>query len=233
MCMGAFFFCGKAAILRYRLPPLSWYDIFVWGKPRMTFVSATILLLLVIDPFGAVPLFLTALGQVEQKRRLKVVVRECFIALAVLLVFLVCGDALLRLLQISQTSLGIAGGMILFLIALRIIFPPPHGLFGDAPTGEPFIVPLAIPLIAGPSAIATVLLMASRWPDQTLKWGAAVFSAATISTLVLASSHHIARIMGERGLIAIERLMGLILTALAVEMFLGGVREFICSLSAV
>ncbi|NLF26025.1 MAG: NAAT family transporter [Deltaproteobacteria bacterium] len=196
----------------------------------MTFISATILLLLVIDPFGAVPLFLAALGQVDPKRRVGVVIRECLIALLVLLTFLVCGESLLELLQISQTSLGIAGGIILFMIALHMIFPSTKGLFGDAPQGEPFIVPLAIPLIAGPSAIATVLLMVSRWPEQSMKWAAAVCTAALLSTLILASSQSIAKFMGERGLMAIERLMGLILTVLAVQMFVDGVREFIHSL---
>src|SRR5579864_8172364 len=116
-------------------------------------LSATILLLLVIDPFGNVPLVAAALAATPAERRVRVVLRECLIAYAVLLAFLFGGHAFLTLMRVSETSLSIAGGVILFLIALRMIFSHPEGVFGDTHGAEPFIVPLAIPAIAGPSAL--------------------------------------------------------------------------------
>ena len=135
-------------------------------------VSTTILLILVTDPFGNVPLVVAALRGVPRERRLAVVVRECAIAYFLLLAFLFGGQAFLALMQLSEASLAIAGGVILFLIALRMVFPQPEGLFGAATPSEPFIVPLAVPAIAGPSALATVMLMASRSPDRAGPWDA-------------------------------------------------------------
>ena len=129
-------------------------------------LSATILLILVIDPFGNVPLVVSALQTMSRPRRSVDVLRECLIAYAVLLVFLFGGHAFLDLMHLSETSLSIAGGLILFLIALRMVFSHPEGIFGDTSGTEPFIVPLAIPAIAGPSALATVMLMGSRDPGH-------------------------------------------------------------------
>src|SRR5699024_346844 len=127
----------------------------------------------------------------------------------------------------SRESLAIAGGIILFLIALRMVFRHPEGLFGDAPGSEPFIVPLAVPAIAGPSALATVMLMASREPARLPEWMAALTVAMVIATLVLLAATRLTRLLGERGMVAIERLMGLVLTALAVQMLLDGIRTFV------
>lgn len=193
----------------------------------LTFTSATVLLLLVLDPFGNVPLFMSALGNVDPARRIKVVVRESAIAFVVLLAFLFVGRNFLNLLGLSETSLGIAGGVILLLIALRIIFRPREGIFGDLPGGEPFIVPLAIPAIAGPSALATVLLLVSRSPERIGEWGLALTLAFAISTTVLVLGSRITEWLGERGMMAIERLMALILTAVAIEMLLDGVEKFV------
>ena len=193
----------------------------------MTLASAEILLLLVMDPFGGIPLFLAVLKNVEESKRRKIVLRECLLAFLVLLVFLLLGQRLLGLLQLSQTSLGIAGGIVLFLIAIRIIFPTRQGIFGDLPEGEPFLVPLAIPLIAGPSAIATTLLLVARWPERRLDWFLALVISCAVTTLTLSLGSRIAELLGQRGISALERLMGLILTAVAVEMFLAGVKDFI------
>jgi MarC family membrane protein len=193
----------------------------------MTFISATILLLLVMDPFGGIPLFLAVLKCVEEKQRIKIVLRECGIAFFVLLVFLLFGQHVLSLLQLTETSLGIASGIILFLIAVRITFPTRQGVFGDLPEGEPFVVPLAVPLIAGPSAIATVLLLASRWPEHIARWTLALVVSTAVSTLTLSCGGIISKLLGDRGLMALERLMGLLLTAVAVEMLLNGVKDFI------
>ena len=193
---------------------------------ELTFMSATLLLVFVFDPFGNIPLFISVLNTVEPARRTRVVLRECLIAFLALIVFLFFGKPFLALLHISETSLGIAGGVILFLIALRIIFRSQQGVFGDMPDGEPFIVPLAIPAIAGPSALATILLLTSRAPERTIEWLLALIVATAISTLVLAFGRRITDWLGQRGVMALERLMGLLLTAIAIEMLLAGVEEF-------
>src|SRR5690606_29127253 len=183
----------------------------------MTFVSAFVLLFLVMDPAGNVPMFLSALQPVAPERRRWVVARELLIALGVLLVFFFAGPYLLRILGISEPALTIAGGIILFLIALRMIFPS-HGTLAEDVAGEPFVVPLAIPFVAGPSAMASVMLLVSTEPARWPVWLAALALAWAVSAAILLLSNRLAAFLGERGLIAIERLMGMVLTAIAVEM---------------
>ena len=195
--------------------------------PGADVFSAAILLLLVIDPFGNVPIVVSALANVPPSRRARVVLRECLAAYAVLLAFMAGGRSFLRWMQLSEVSLAIAGGIILFLIALRMVFRHPEGVFGDPPGDEPFLVPLAIPSIAGPSALATVMLMVSRDPPHRLAWLLALTAAMAVATLVLLAAYRLQRVLGERGMIAVERLMGLVLTALAVQMLLDGLRNFV------
>jgi MarC family membrane protein len=192
-----------------------------------SFASAVVVFLLVMDPVGNIPLFISLLRNVEEKRRMRVIARECAIAFAVLLAFVFGGSAFLKLLGLSETSLGIAGGVILFLIALRMIFRHPEGVFGVETSGEPFIVPLAIPSIAGPTALATVLLLVSREPQRIAEWIGALTVAMAATSLMLVFAERIAKWIGERGLMAFERLMGLILTAIAVEMLLKGIEGFV------
>jgi len=196
----------------------------------VSFVSAIVILLLVMDPIGNIPVFVTLLRNVDAKRRTRVILRECAIAFAVLLAFVFFGPVILEVFGISDPSLTIAGGVILFLIALRMIFRHPDGLFGDTVQGEPFIVPLAIPSIAGPAAIATVVLLVSREPQRWMDWSAAVTVAMLVTVILLLFAERISRLVGERGLLAFERLMGLILTAIAVEMLLRGIQGFVRSL---
>ncbi|HJU23744.1 MAG TPA: MarC family protein [Casimicrobiaceae bacterium] len=192
--------------------------------------SAAVLLLLVIDPFGNVPIVVAALANVEPARRARIVLRECVAAYLILVAFMFGGQAFLRWLQLSEVSLAIAGGIILFLIALRMVFRHPEGVFGDPPGVEPFLVPIAIPSIAGPSALATVMLMVSRDPTHRLAWFLALSAAMIVATLVLVAAYRLQRVLGERGMIAVERLMGLVLTALAVQMLLDGLRHFMQTL---
>ena len=199
--------------------------------PVAEIFSAAVLLLLVIDPFGNVPIVVAVLAKVPRARRTRVVLRECFAAYVILVAFMFGGQAFLRWLQLSEVSLAIAGGIILFLIALRMVFRHPEGIFGDVPGAEPFLVPLAIPSIAGPSALATVMLMVSRDPSRRVAWFLALTAAMAATTLVLVAAHRLQRVLGERGMIAVERLMGLVLTALAVQMLLDGLRNFIASLA--
>jgi MarC family membrane protein len=188
--------------------------------------SATILLLLVVDPFGNVPLVVSAMTSVAPARRARVIARECLFAYLILLGFMLGGREFLAWLHLSNESLSIAGGIILFLIALRMVFPSREGVFGEPQTGEPLLVPLAVPMIAGPSALATVMLLASREPAKLGVWMLALTITMAATTLVLLGAHRLQRILGERAVIAMERLMGLVLTALAVEMLLDGVRTF-------
>ncbi len=193
-----------------------------------SFLSATVLLLLVFDPFGNTPIVAAVLRDVPAARRWKVVLRECLIAYAILVLFLFFGRHVMSFMQLSDTSLGISGGVVLFLISLRMIFPPPGGSVYGSPTGaEPFIVPLAVPAIAGPSALAMVMLLVSREPERLMEWFGALSAAMAVSTFVLLAAGKLIEVLGERMLSAIEKLMGLILSALAIEMLLRGIHSFV------
>lgn len=198
----------------------------------MDTVSAFVTLLFVMDPLGNIPIFLAVLKDVEAKRRQWVIFREMLIALGVLLLFLYAGSAMLNVLNLRQESISIAGAIILFLIALRMIFPNPHGMLGDTPDGEPFIVPLAIPMVAGPSALAITMLLVHKDPDRMLDWTFAVVGAWGVCAVLLMASPLLLRALGARGLIAMERLMGMILVIISVQMFFDGVQKFL-SLAAV
>ena len=196
-----------------------------------TFFQAFILLLLVTDPFGNVPLFVSALRVVPRERRWRVVVRECLIAFLLLLLFMFFGRHFLNALQLSEIALRIGGGVILFLIALRMVFPQPGGVLGDNDiSSEPFIVPLAIPALAGPSALATVLLFSSDTTADVLLHVAALSAVALVWLAVLLGAERMQQVLGVRAMLAFERLMGLILTAMAVEMLLAGIRSYVSSL---
>lgn len=190
----------------------------------MTLWSATILLFLVLDSLGNILLFTSALQPVPPERRARVIARELLIAYVILVIFLFVGEPLLRVLGISGPALTIAGGLVLFLIALRMVFPAADVTGADAAREEPFIVPLAIPYTAGPSAMATVLLLMNREPTRWREWLAALTLAWAASTVILVLGSRIGTFLGAKGLMALERLMGLLLVALAVQMFLQGLR---------
>jgi MarC family membrane protein len=190
-----------------------------------TFASATILLLLITDPVGNIPVFANALKHVAPERRARVILREILIAFFLLLTFMFVGEGFLRVMNLSELSLQIGGGVILFLIALRMVFPPPAAEEAEILT-EPLIVPLAIPAIAGPSALATVLLLVSQQPERRLDWIAALCVTMVISAVVLVSAERIQRVIGPRLVTAVERLMGLVLVSVAIEMMLRGAKTF-------
>ncbi len=192
----------------------------------MTIFSAAMLLFIVMDPFGNIPLFMTAMSHVEPERYRRVIVRELLIALGVLLAFLFLGRYLLQLLQISETALTAAGGTVLLLIAIKMIFPRSGGLSEDTPDGEPFIVPLAIPYVAGPSAMASVLLIMTREPARWPEWLGAVVLAWLVSGAIICASGPLVRLLGKKALTAIERLMGMVLVAVAIQMLMSGVAQF-------
>ncbi len=197
----------------------------------MSIISACILLFFVMDPFGNTPFFLSVLKTLPKERQKRVIIRELLIALIILIAFLFVGPYFLRILQISEPSLRIAGGLVLFLIALKMIFGRTQEMFKGTPAGEPLIVPLAVPAIAGPSTVATILLLVGQEPGRWPEWLLSLGLAWLTGSVILLSSTELARFFGERGLMAIERLMGLILTAISVEMFLQGLRVFLRSLA--
>jgi len=187
--------------------------------------SAATVLLFVMDPFGNAPLVLKLLENVDPARRRWVIARELLIALAVLMTFLFAGQAILDFLGLQRESVTIAGGIVLGIIGLRLIFPRPEGVMGHQAAGEPFLVPLAIPLIAGPSAMATVILMARNAPDQMGRSALAIVLAWGITAAVLLAAPTLFRLLRERGLQAVARLMGMLLIMIAVQMVLNGLES--------
>ena len=190
-------------------------------------LSAATMLFLIMDPLGNLPIYMSVLKTIEPKRRRIVIMRELCIALFILVVFLHSGQALLDFLQIKQETVSIAGGIILFLIALRMIFPQPGGIMGLPAGDEPFIVPLAIPMIAGPSTMAALILLSNQKPNMMTEWTIALCAAWLVSAIILSMSNTVHRILGEKGLNALERLMGMILVMIAIQMLLNGIGAYI------
>ena len=188
----------------------------------MSTLSAGILLFLIMDPLGNIPLFLSLLKNVVPERRRLVLIRELIIALVVLFFFLFSGKYILSALQLKAESVSIAGGIVLFLIGIRMIFPSRDGVFGGDAEAEPFIVPMAIPAVAGPSTMAAVMLLANGNPGRTVDWSIALFLAWLATSVILVSSTYLYRWLGASVLVAVERLMGMLLVALSVQMFLDG-----------
>ncbi|SFN42566.1 membrane protein, MarC family [Izhakiella capsodis] len=191
-------------------------------------ISATVLLLLIMDPLGNLPIFMSVLKHLEPKRRRIVLIRELLIALAIMLLFLFAGEKILAFLNLRTETVSISGGIILFLIAIRMIFPvhdnPSSGLSAGE---EPFLVPLAIPLVAGPSLLATLMLLSHQYPHQMSYLVGALLIAWGLTALILLLSGLFLRLLGEKGVNALERLMGLILIMLATQMFLDGIRTYL------
>jgi MarC family membrane protein len=191
-----------------------------------SFLSAFILLLLVLDPLGSLPVFIPIMRGVPKDRRRHVAVREVGIAFCVLLAFMFLGNGFLRVMHLSERSLEVAGGVILLIIAIRMIFSHEGGVYGTREGREPLIFPLAVPLLAGPSAMATVLLLASRQPGRVMEWVGALTCAMLVSGAVLILCDRIRRLLGDSVVSALEKLMGLVLTAIAVEMVLAGLKRY-------
>ncbi len=196
----------------------------------MTILSAALLLFLILDPLGNIPVFLSVLRPLSPKRQRIVLLREMLIALAVLMAFLWGGKYFLEWMHLRQESVQIAGGLVLFLIGIRMIFPRPEGLMGEIPGGEPFIVPLAIPLVAGPSGMAAVMLMGSNEPERLLGWSLALGIAWLGTAVILFSATLVYKWLGMRALTAVERLMGMLLVAISVQMLLDGVGTYLSAL---
>lgn len=187
-------------------------------------LSATLLFLFVIDPFGNIPILLAAMKGVAQKRQSQIVLRDGLIGLVILVCFLFFGAEFLALLHLETESISIAGGVVLFVIALKMIFPSAVQADKHQPL-EPFIVPISIPMLAGPSTLATLLVMVKSYPQQQAGLLVSVFAAWGISVVILALAPLLNRILKEKGLAALERLMGMLLLMMAVQMLVNGVRS--------
>ncbi len=193
----------------------------------MTTLSAAILLFLILDPLGNVPVFLSLLHELPARRQRIVLLRELLIALGVLLLFLFAGQAILAAMHLREESVSIAGGIVLFLIGIKMIFPGKDGLTGQQSAGEPFIVPMAIPLIAGPSGMAAVILLASNEPGRLADWTLALLLAWGATSVILFSATFLYKVLGRQVLTAVERLMGMLLVALSVQMLLDGMATWL------
>jgi multiple antibiotic resistance protein len=190
-------------------------------------LSAIVTLFLIMDPLGNVPLFLAVLRSVPAPRRRLVLVREILFAYLVLLAFLAAGGYVMRFLRLQQETISLAGGIVLFLIALRMIFPGEGGLLRESLEGEPFLVPLAIPLFAGPSTMAALLLLERTGDLSAGGLLLAVTVAWAASGIILLGSTFFYRVLRERGLMAMERLMGMLLVMIAVQMLVDGIGVFL------
>ncbi len=197
---------------------------------EQTFFTAFITLFLIVDPVGSIPALSAALKNVQPRRKNFVISRECFFAFLILTLFAFFGQNFMAVLGLSKEALTIGGGLVLLIIALRMLFPSRAGIYGDIEDGEPYIFPIAIPMLAGPSALTTVMLMVSSDPSKIYTWIGAITLAMVSSALIIISGDAIQRLLGKKATVAFERLMGLILVVLAVQMFLSGIADYVHSL---
>jgi len=197
---------------------------FIWGD----IISVATTLFFVMDSLGNIQAFQSILKNFDIKSRIKIIIRELIIALAVLFIVLVAGVKILSFLGLSQPSLNIAGGILLFIIAIRMVFPSEKMLF-ESYDSDPVIVPLAIPLIAGPSAIAVLLFLSSSQPERIIEWSLSLLIAWLLSTVILVLSPYMLKYLGDKLLRATERLMGMLLILIAIQMFLDGLSQFLRS----
>lgn len=197
-----------------------------------SFWGGLTLMVLMADPFGNIPITISCMKNVPNNRRIRVLFRECGIAMGVLLLAMFFGKPFLAAVGLSEAALSIGGSVIVMLMAIRMVFPTKEGVFGDTPGGEPYIVPLAIPAIAGPSTLATIMMLAAREPERMAEWTAVVVITCVVTFLVLACADWLERHLGKKLTLAFERLTGLLLAMMATQMFLSGFAVYVESLRA-
>ena len=195
----------------------------------MDIISTAILLLFILDPFGNIPLLLSILKNVDESKKLPIIIRELLVGLAILILFLFFGEKILDIFGLEQQAITIAGGIIFFIISLKMIFPDPNskGIFASDGEDDLLIVPIAMPMISGPGAIATVILLAKSHPKHIGSVFASILLAWVITSIILILSPQLSKILKQKGLTAMERLMGMLLLMMSVEMFIKGVRELV------
>lgn len=193
----------------------------------MSLLSIAFSLFLLMDSIGNIPFYITLLKGVDPRRQRYVIMREMLIAFFIIILFNFIGNGLMHFLHVTHDTIQIAGGVILFLLCLKMIFPPPHDPRDVVPHDtEPLIVPLAVPLIAGPAVLAAVMIYSNQQTSSLVMIGA-IFIAWAASLLILLASSFLKNVLGWRGIIAMERLMGLIMILIAVQMFLSGISSFV------
>ena len=195
----------------------------------MDIISTAILLLFILDPFGNVPLLVSILKDVDESKKMPIIIRELSIGLAILILFLFFGEKILDIFGLEQQAVTIAGGIIFFIISLKMIFPDPNGkgIFTTNNEDDLLIVPIAMPMISGPGAIATVILLAKSYPNHISSVLASILLAWVVTSIILILSPQLSKILKQKGLTAMERLMGMLLLMMSVEMFIKGVRELV------
>ncbi|WIO74496.1 MarC family protein [Porticoccaceae bacterium LTM1] len=199
---------------------------FIWQDIFTTVAT----LFFIMDPLGVVPLVLSMLKRFDDRKKRRIIIRELVFALIILLGILFAGNSILGFLGLQQPTLNIAGGILLFIIAIRMVFPP-ETKEAESAVEDPFIVPLAMPMLAGPSAIAVLLLLSTNEPERIWEWTTALVIAWGLTAVILLASPFLLRILGNRGLRAVERLMGMLLILISIQMFLNGVSQYLGSLS--
>ncbi len=192
----------------------------------MSVFSIALSLFLLMDSIGNIPFYISFLKDIEPRRQKQIIIRELLIALGIIFIFAFLGDKLMQFLHIKEDTIQIAGGIILFLLCLKMIFPPARDANEDLPkTTEPFIVPLAVPLVAGPGVLAAVMIYTKQEPSHLVMAGAILIAWAA-SLVILLGSFPLQKALGWRGILAMERLMGLLLILIAIQMFLNGIQGF-------
>ncbi len=195
---------------------------------EFSIVSTAIVLIFVIDPFGAVPVILSILKDVPLQKRRTIIVREMFFGLGILVLFLFGGEFFLNIFHLETEAVRIAGAIIFFVIGIKMIFPGDEGstgLYGSSK--EPFMVPIAMPLIAGPSTLATLLVLGKSNASSMISLFFALILAWLVSASIMYLSPLLYTLLREKGLSALERLMGMLLLMMSVQMFIDGFRELI------
>lgn len=194
----------------------------------MTIFSISLVLFLIMDPIGNISSFLNMVKGIPPKKQRLILIREMLIALLVMVIFNYIGEGIYDLLQISDPAVRLSSGVILFLIAVQILFPNLTGIRENLPEEEPFIIPLAIPLIAGPSVLATIMLYAHMEQSQPVML-LSILCAWVAALLVLFAAKPLYKMMGDNGLMACEKLMGMVLVLLAIQRFLDGVEQYVAT----
>lgn len=191
-------------------------------------LSTAILIFFILDPFGNIPLLLSILKNIDKSKHHKVIIREMLIGLFILLIFLFFGEEFLSVFHLQTQSITIAGGIIFFIISLKMIFPDEEGeMFSNKKGDDPLVVPIAIPMIAGPAALATLLVLAKTNANDTSSLLVSLLLAWGASALVLLFSPKLYKLLKTKGLVALERLMGMLLLIMAVQMFIDGIKALI------
>ncbi|MFT4960572.1 MAG: multiple antibiotic resistance protein [Paracoccaceae bacterium] len=194
-------------------------------------VTSFVTLLVVIDPFGLTPMFVALTQGMEPTRRRAIAVRSCFTAAVLLALFAAFGETVLGFVGISMAAFRVAGGALLFLTALDMLFDRRSKRREDQAedeTPDPSVFPLGIPLIAGPGSIATIILLAGQQSEAVglaLVIGVMLVVMGVVLVLFLAAGI-IERLLGKTGIDVVTRLLGMLLAALSVQFILDGLRDF-------